>query len=250
MQTQFPPVVIERVDVLDCEVVSYDWPFLHEQARAIDAHWEKLVADKPLLFDGRVLLTCGWHIEMDEGRRIMRSRHFETGFKAFVAWLDFGGSDPLVTNSFAAAALQGADGGFLLGEMGRHTANAGKIYFPCGTPDLSDVVEGKLDMAGSVLRELEEETGLAPPDVVSGGGWTIVATGPYLACLKDMASGLAVDDLAGQARRFISSAERPELADVHCVRMAADIRPDVMPRYLVAYLERVLPVGRNGAGQQ
>ena len=77
---------------------------------------------------------------------------------------------PSVFNGFGMGALRCADGAFVLGEMGQHTSNAGRIYFPSGTPDLDDIRDGTVDISGSVVRELEEETGLAPGEYRERGG--------------------------------------------------------------------------------
>ena len=85
------------------------------------------------------------------------------------------------------AALRGADGAFLLGEMAHHTFNAGQIYFPAGTPDPADVFDGRVDLEASARRELLEETGRrAPTETNVAPGWTLVFTPQRIACMKLM----------------------------------------------------------------
>ncbi len=115
-----------RVDAVDARVVAFDWTFERERYAEITAHWERVLEDKPETFDGRLFLTCGWSIEDEAGKSILRSQHFETGYSAFLAWNDFGRPGGNISNSFAAAAVRGADGGFLVGEMGSQTTHAGK----------------------------------------------------------------------------------------------------------------------------
>ena len=111
--------------------------------------------EKPKIWNGRVLLGRN---PVFAGERFSAS-YFETDFASFLAWRDWGFPDKDVFNGFGMGALRCADGAFVLGEMGQHTANAGRIYFPSGTPDLDDIRDGAVDIAGSVARELEEETG-------------------------------------------------------------------------------------------
>ena len=86
---------------------------------------------------------------------VLRGQYLETDFASFIAWRDWDFPDATVKNCFALGALRGSDGAFLLGVMGPHTMNAGRIYFPGGTPDPSDIAEGKVDLEGSVRRLLD-----------------------------------------------------------------------------------------------
>ena len=75
-------------------------------------------------------------------------------------------------------------------------SNAGRIYFPSGTPDLDDIRDGAVDISGSVARELEEETGLAPGDYRSEPDWHCVYTGPAVAMIRILRV-----DMPGEALR-------------------------------------------------
>jgi len=106
---------------------------------------------------------CSPASRSSSGERFTAS-YFETDFASFLAWRDWEFPDREVFNGFGMARCAAADGAFVMGEMGGHTANAGRIYFPAGTPDLDDIKGDTVDIAGSVVREVGEETGLSPAD--------------------------------------------------------------------------------------
>src|SRR6478609_3132647 len=130
-------LVIHRVTTLDLAVRPIAWPFAEER-RA-----EKQL-ERPKMWNGRVLL--GRDAVFTDGH--LAATYFETDFASFLAWRDWGFPDKAVFNGFGMGALRTSDGAFLMGEMGQRTANAGRIYFPSGTPDLDDVRDGKLDIPG------------------------------------------------------------------------------------------------------
>ncbi len=68
--------------------------------------------------------------------------------------------------------------------MNTHTANAGQVYFPCGTPDPDDIVAGQVDFDVSVRRELKEETGIDAATLTPEPGWTAVVDGPLISHVK------------------------------------------------------------------
>ncbi|MEH2529064.1 hypothetical protein V1277_004560 [Bradyrhizobium sp. AZCC 1588] len=229
------PPVIHRVTALDVPVQPFAWPFADTRRAAIDAHFSEKQREKPALWNGRVLLGRN---PVFSGDRLSAS-YFETDFASFLAWRDWGFPDASVFNGFGMGALLCADGAFVLGEMGQHTSNAGRIYFPSGTPDLDDIRDGAVDISGSVTRELEEETGLAPGEYDSEPHWYCVYTGPALAMIRVLRVNMPGDALRERIERNLASQRQPELSAIHLVRSARDLN-SAMPRFVTAFIEAQL----------
>jgi 8-oxo-dGTP pyrophosphatase MutT (NUDIX family) len=224
-------ILIERLD-LRFEARPWDWA--DRNRAAIDAHFAKARERQRLLWNGRVLLLHRYAIE--DG--LFRGTYFETDFASFLAWRDFGFPDASTANCFAMAALRSADGAYLFGRMGAHTANAGKIYFPSGTPDPSDLRDGLVDLEGSVVRELAEETGLGSGDVTFSQHWHVVIDGTRIAMMRPSVSRCQAEQLKSQIRVHLQQQRNPELSDIIVVRSSSDVRPE-MPGFVRAYLEYV-----------
>jgi 8-oxo-dGTP pyrophosphatase MutT (NUDIX family) len=231
-----PALRIEAVEAIDIHVEPYDWPFARECAADIEAHWRTLCLTRPHLFNGRVFLFR--KMEIEDAR--LTGSCFEVEYKAFLAQRDFGYPDKTAFNCFAQGALRAPDGAFLLGEMAADTANAGRIYFPAGTPDPSDVCNGRVDLDQSVMRELTEETGLRANDITPGRGWTVVFERQMIACLKPMRLKLDRATALARIADHIAREKHPELARVHVAAAPADIDAERMPLFIQAYLQREL----------
>ena len=125
------PPVIHRVSQLDLRFQPWQWPFAEARRGEIDAHFALKQRQTPQIWNGRVLLGRDPDFSGDR----FRASYFETDFASLLAWRDWGFPEAGAFNGFGMGALRCADGAFVMGEMGRHTANAGRIYFPAGTPD-------------------------------------------------------------------------------------------------------------------
>ena len=225
--------VIHRVTQLDLSVQPWSWPFAEERRADIDAHFALKRDAKPQLWNGRVLLGRDPVFSGD----CLRAGYFETDFASFLAWRDWGFPDRGVFNGFGMGALRCSDGAFVLGEMGDHTANAGRIYFPAGTPDPDDIRLGSVDIAGSIAREIEEETGLRPSDYHAGAHWDCVVSGAAIAMMRILNIDLTGEALRARIEANLARQHQPELVAMHLVRTTSDLTA-AMPRFVTAFLER------------
>jgi 8-oxo-dGTP pyrophosphatase MutT (NUDIX family) len=225
---------IVRIKRLELALAPRPWPFAEARRGEIARYFDQLRATKPAVWNGRVLLLHDHAIAGD----VFRGAYFETDYASFIAWRDWGFPDATVRNCFSLGALRGCDGGFLLGVMGSHTLNAGKIYFPAGTPDPSDIVGGTVDLAGSIRREVAEETGLGPDAYQGEEGWTCVLTKTHIAQIKVLHTRETATALRQRILAHLACEAQPELADIRIVRGPADLDP-MMPPFVTAFLNRV-----------
>ncbi|AWN36160.1 NUDIX hydrolase [Methylobacterium radiodurans] len=226
---------VVRLAHIEARLVAYDWAWVRDNAERIAENWRRRLALQPGLFDGPVLLACGCAIA--DGT--CQVDFFETRYAAFIAYRDGGSPDGHVANAFAAVVPWSADGAVLLGQMGGHTANAGQIYFPCGTPDRDDVRGTVVDLAGSAVRELREETGLALPGDVAdamAGEWALLRGDGQLAFLYPARFPESAEALAARMERHRLAEREPELERVVTVRGQDAIDAGRMPPFVRAYL--------------
>jgi hypothetical protein len=222
---------VSRVERLDLRFEPGPWVFAGQRRAEIEAHFAAAQREKPRLWNGRVLLMRDYEIANDT----LRGAFFETDFASFHAWLRWGCPSAEAYDCFGSAAVRASDGTFLLAQMAAHTANAGRIYFPCGTPDPSDVRNGTVDFAYSVGRELLEETGLDMADFETEPGWTIVEDAARVVAYKLAHARESGDLLRERVERHLAKETDGELAAVRLVRGSADLVP-AMPDYVKGFL--------------
>jgi 8-oxo-dGTP pyrophosphatase MutT (NUDIX family) len=210
------------------------WPFAEQHRSEIDAWFADRQRKNPALWNGRVLLLAGHEI----AGPVFRGSFIPVDYASFLAWHDRGCPEAGVRDSFAAGVLRAADGAFLLGQMSAKTANAGRIYFPCGTPDLNDVIGSVVDLDSSVRREVAEETGLAPADYDADPDWITVLQGPYIAHMKVLRLREPASVVRDRITGFLARQRDPELSDIRIVRGPADLEP-MMPPFIVAFLKHI-----------
>jgi 8-oxo-dGTP pyrophosphatase MutT (NUDIX family) len=220
-----------HVDRLELSFAPKPWAFAVEKRAEIDAYFVALQRQKPKIWNGRVLLLH--HQLVSDG--VFKGDYLETDYASFAAWRHWGSPHAGVRDCFGAVAVVSADGAVLVGVMAEHTYNAGQIYFPSGTPDPDDIVDGKVDLDLSVRRELKEETGLDVAELAAEPGWTTVVDGTLIVQIKLMRTAESAELLRERMLAHLAREAQPELIDIRIVRGAADF-DKAMPRFVTAFL--------------
>jgi 8-oxo-dGTP pyrophosphatase MutT (NUDIX family) len=226
-----PETHVIPVDRLEVGFAPFRWRFAELRRDDIAAHFDACRQVTPQLWNGRVLLMRDFAIRAG----VLRGTYFEANFAEFLAWRDWDFPDSAVVNCFAMGALRAIDGAYLLGVMSDYTVNAGRIYFPAGTPDPDDVRGETVDLFGNVMRELAEETGLTAHDVSVAPGWRAVVDSSRIALMKRVDVACPAAQVRARILGHLARDMQPELCDIRIVRSVADL-DHKMPGFVSAYL--------------
>jgi 8-oxo-dGTP pyrophosphatase MutT (NUDIX family) len=227
-------IAIVPVERLDVAYAPQPWAFADERKGEIAAHFAALRRKQPALWNGRVLMLRDFTIA--DG--VFRGACFEVDYASFLSWQDWNFPDQSVRDCFAMGCICSSDGAFLLGVMASHTFNAGQIYFPCGTPDRSDIAADRVDLEGSIRREVAEETGLDVGEFAAEPGWHTMLGGSLVAHMKLLRARQSAAELRARILDHLAAESVPELADIRIVRGPADFDP-MMPPFVTTFLRHV-----------
>ena len=227
-------ITFHDLDAIDAVMEPFDWELPRTHRAEIEAYWEKTAEGKSNFFNGTVLVQ---HRGVVEGR-VFRAGYAAVEYKHFLGFLKLELPSPGVRNGFGMAALKSRDGAFLLGQMHPGTANPGMIYFAAGTPDLGDIKDGRVDLAGSVVREMCEETGLTEADVTIEQGWTCLLLPRRAAFMRPVTIDLPATEARALMLERMKTLKEDELTDIVIVRPGDDVADPRMPPFMQAYLAR------------
>lgn len=232
---------VRYVDTCTLVVTRDVWPFAVAHSAEIDAFWQRRTAENATLFNGRIFMLSRYEIV---GGRFM-GRLVPVEFKAFLFWKESGCPDRSVFDVFGSALIRADDGAILLGRQ-KSGINAGLIYLPGGFIDQRDVDDDAVDISTSVLREIEEETGLGGRQLAVRDGFLVTTIGSQVSIAVELVGDGDAENLQRRIREALASEAEPELDEIVAVREWAEVEVLPVPAYaqvLLAYLlDARLPV--------
>ncbi len=236
MPSVIPEYRLHPVNRIELRLVNETWPFAKANKAEIASHWQALTAQNSSLFNGNILLMVRGGLTGD----LFQADLIEVDYASFITWRDWGWCDETVHDCYGSAIVVSSDGALVMGRMGLHTVNAGKIYPPGGSLTREDLLYGgAVDLTASIARELVEETGLNASEA-QAGGFYMAAFDQRIAIGQVLRFAEQADALAAQTRAHIAAEELPELSEAVIIRTMADMDPDLMPPHALAFSSALL----------
>jgi 8-oxo-dGTP pyrophosphatase MutT (NUDIX family) len=210
--------VIELTDAL-IRIESGTLAYEKENKLEIVTNWDAELRANPALFNGDFFMAEEAHIADGSFAAIYRRTRFETMMHwkknqtLFKPW-----------HIFAVGVIVSSDNALIAGRMASSTAAAGRVYFPAGSFDETDVRNEILDIDGNMRREVMEETAIDLAGARrSDSRMYLVTADRSIALFRRHYFDLNAQELLKLIRGHIADEINSELDDVIAVASPADM---------------------------
>lgn len=234
---------VVRLDDVDLSVAPHTWPLVVDEAGAIEECWARALARNPSYFNGCIHLMRGGELSASR----LKADLFPADFKSYLYWRESGFTDHSVRDAFGSGLIRSREGHVILGRQREGNVNSGLTYLPGGFIDGRDVVADaatgrqSIAISKSILREVEEETGLKPDELDMTPGFYVTFTGPQISLAREVVSKETSADLKTKIMSFVTRDPMSELTDIIVVRGRSDFEDLAMPPYAKALLSALFP---------
>jgi 8-oxo-dGTP pyrophosphatase MutT (NUDIX family) len=236
--------IVTAVARCDMRVVDGVWGYVQDNAEEIDVAWQSARAENPAFFNGTIHLINNLRFEAG----CLKAAFLRTDFKSYLHWRRAGFPETGVLDGFGSALIRSADGAIILGRQRAGNVNAGLAYLPGGFIDARDAgPDGRIDIAASVVRELQEETGLTAADFQLQPGFLITQTTAHVSIAVTFQSNLDAEALKTRIVQHIATDPASELVEAVVVRQPSDLDGLAMPQYARVLLPPLLSPVTHGA---
>lgn len=221
------------VPIEDVVVRVVDGPLRYETGNRdmIERTWEEEHARNPHLFNGPFYLAETAEL----GKGIFRAAFQRTQYATLLHWRK-DSSQLRPWHIFGVGVIVSADNCLIAGRMAQRNAVAGRIYFPAGSIDDNDVVDGMVDYDGNMLREVAEETGFDLAEARRDATLQLVTANRSVALFRRFFFDRGADEIVASIRSHIASDAEAELDDVIVVSGAGQMG-DATPSYVRAFAD-------------
>ncbi|MFD1199513.1 NUDIX hydrolase [Brucella gallinifaecis] len=200
---------VYEIDRVDVEVLpgSLDYGQVHKLA--IAENWQRECQLNPTLFDGEIYLAPEARLE---GRSFAAS-FYRTSFATLMYWRK--DTQPVKPwHIFGVGVMVSADGHLMAARMSSHNAVAGRVYFPAGSIDDNDIVDGRANYENNMAREVFEETGVNLGDARREEKIHLVMADRSIALFRRYYFDLSTADLLKRIETNLALQAVPELAEI------------------------------------
>jgi len=231
MSFDLPRNVILPVDAVDVRLDPSTHPFALDNAEAIVENWQRELAARPALFDGTVVLLS----QLAWRDNSLIGRCHAVNYSTFMLWRkqrENSGAE----HAYAHAMLVAGDNALVAIRMGRHTVNAGRVYFAAGSFEPVDFRDGLVDVDFNMIREVREETGLDLSAAERGERYHALSTNSGTVIFRRYHEPAPADEIARRISAFVASETDPEIEGPVVIRHAGDL-PDGLTSYMRPLIE-------------